>query len=338
MNIFIDESGNFLIPSEGKKNLSCAGALVVPELKQRALLKGYNQLKKKWPYGKGEIKGSQLNEEEVAAVIDLLIKHRCVFVVCATEMSLYTQDELDAYQQLQIDSFTRNSTDEHTEGLWNTMRKLQEDYRKMSSQLFVQSNILSGVLRKIIREVPTYFAFNAPTENSRIQWVIDAKNKEKKTRYEAAWEVIVGGVLQTQFLHEPPIGVKGGNYTYYDSAFMMEGADWPDYMPCPNIRGQRGGLMDLNAVLESMRFESSEKSLGLQLVDIVTNAFRRAVMGRLQLPGYKRMGELMIKVDEGALGLYQLAEERDAPIEQIGYHLPLEVIEQAAVDACKKRG
>src|ERR1035441_6085682 len=88
MLIFIDESGNFTIPASPKRNLSCVGALVVPETVHNDLVCDFVKLRTSWGGSQREVKGNTLNEEETAETISLLVERGCLFFVCATEMSL----------------------------------------------------------------------------------------------------------------------------------------------------------------------------------------------------------------------------------------------------------
>jgi hypothetical protein len=88
MLIFVDESGSFTIPAAGKRNLSCVGALIVSETTHNDLVSGFVKIRDTWAGLRQEIKGSELNEKQIAEVITLLIDQGCLFFVCATEMSL----------------------------------------------------------------------------------------------------------------------------------------------------------------------------------------------------------------------------------------------------------
>ena len=55
---------------------------------------------------------------------------------------------------------------------------------------------------------------------------------------------------------------------------------------------------------ESLSFVDSQNCCGLQLVDIVTSTFRRALMGRLRQRGYERLGELMRRLGPSPVELH----------------------------------
>lgn len=59
MLIFIDESGNFTIPPARKRNLSCVGALIVPETVHNDLMGAFVKLRDKWEVGRFPTRGKR---------------------------------------------------------------------------------------------------------------------------------------------------------------------------------------------------------------------------------------------------------------------------------------
>jgi hypothetical protein len=55
---------------------------------------------------------------------------------------------------------------------------------------------------------------------------------------------------------------------------------------------------------DSLSFPDSKNCCGLQLADILTSTFRRALMGRLQPSGYEHLGDLMRKLGSGPVELH----------------------------------
>jgi hypothetical protein len=64
---------------------------------------------------------------------------------------------------------------------------------------------------------------------------------------------------------------------------------------------------------ESLTFSASAGTAGLQLVDIVTNAFRRAMMGRLSFNGFERIGELMVRIGRSPFELHLFSSTTTLP-------------------------
>jgi hypothetical protein len=107
---------------------------------------------------------------------------------------------------------------------------------------------------------------------------------------------MAAGLIQTKGIESPGVAVEEGDYTFFRRSFMTPEATWPAHLPRPRSRGpfERGMIWNLKKVLyASLSFVDSKNCCGLQLADIVTSTFRRALMGRLQQAGYERLGELM---------------------------------------------
>jgi hypothetical protein len=105
---------------------------------------------------------------------------------------------------------------------------------------------------------------------------------------------------------------------------------WPAHLPNPETDGPRM-MFNLKTILhESMTFSDSTASEGLQLSDIITNAFRRALMGRLQRPSYDRLGELMRGLDTPPVVLHVLGEFAPKTLHTPQYEEAISVIESRA--------
>ncbi len=298
MLIFVDESGSFTRPQMGKRNLSCVGALVVPETIHNDLVCDFVNIRNAWGGTQQEVKGSALNEEQTAETISLLIERGCVFFVCATEMSVNSDSMIANFQKTQAEYITENVPHSAHPLLRRQVFRLRQTYEKMPAQLFLQSVLLTDLIFRVINQASIHFAMQRPCELGAFRWIIDGKDK-KKTAYEAAWELMAAGFIQTKGIEMPGVAVEEGDYTFFRRNFMSADATWPAQLPKPRSRGplERGMIWNLKKVLyESLSFINSQNCCGLQLVDIVTNAFRRALMGKLKRQGYERLGELMRKL------------------------------------------
>jgi len=56
---------------------------------------------------------------------------------------------------------------------------------------------------------------------------------------------------------------------------------------------------DLGKILKEIQFRKSEQEPGLQLVDVLTNALRRAMNGNLTRKGWEMIGRLMVQAEKG---------------------------------------
>jgi hypothetical protein len=333
MHIFIDESGSFVRPAAGR-NLSCVGALVVPDGRLQVLIRKFRQLVARWGLPEGEVKGRTLDEPKVAEVIALLVDAGCYFFVGATEMSVNEQAAVREFQDTQARLLTEDLTPEHSAEVREQAFRLRALHERMAPQLFLQSVVLTDVIKRVIDLASLRFALVGPArEAGAFHWVIDAKSGESRTPYEHAWQLLAGPFLQYQSLIAPGVRALEGDYSHFDRNFSRPTDSLPTYLPPPNTRrtGRPGATFNLSKVLyQSMQFMDSASSPGLQLADIVTNAFRRALMGRLQSAGYYRLGELMLRHDRATISFLQFRSSGDAKARIPEYDRPHDMIVRRA--------
>ena len=86
LHIFIDESGTFTGMGANTPAVSTLGALIIATHRLPKLFSKYARLRANLSKRKGEVKGSLLNEAQVAAVIEILRKNGAIF--CASMIDL----------------------------------------------------------------------------------------------------------------------------------------------------------------------------------------------------------------------------------------------------------
>src|SRR6267378_3032276 len=111
MYVFIDEAGNFQAPTPGHK-ISCIAALVVPEPFAATLFRKFRKTVAPWLGSAREVKGSQLDERRVAAIVKLLRRFDVLVFAACVDMGVHTQGMIDAHKHGQADSFLRAITKE----------------------------------------------------------------------------------------------------------------------------------------------------------------------------------------------------------------------------------
>lgn len=306
MLIFIDESGNFAFPTSAQRNLSCVGALVIPEAAHNNVVSEFVKLRSSWSPGAQELKGSTLSEQQTSQVIELLFQAGCVFFVCATEMSLNSESMIADFQRVQAEYVTDSITDAHHRFVRRKAFKIRGSLEGMATPLFLQSMLLTDLVRKVIDQASVHFAMQNPSELGAFRWFVDAKDKTK-TAYEVTWELMAASLIQTKGIEKPGVAVLEGDYSYFERSFMISANQWPAYLPNPRAArpAERGMMFNLGKVLyDSLSFPDSKNCCGLQLADILSSTFRRALMGRLQPSGYEHLGDLMRKLGPGPVDLH----------------------------------
>ena len=99
--------------------------------------------------------------------------------------------------------------------------------------------------------------------------------------------------MQTKSLDEPIPIAEGGDYRYFEKYFV----------PLPeHLHGlgkytssaRKEGAIDVRKIVMDVVSFDKPSDFGLELVDILTNASRRALMGNLQTEGFQHLGKLII--------------------------------------------
>jgi hypothetical protein len=109
MHIYIDESGIFRNPANQENVASCITALAVPTTKKKELFKQFKALTYNWKGDNGEVKGTNLDEPEIASVILLLQKFDVILELVIIDLGLHTEDEITKFKQLQANKMTQDS-------------------------------------------------------------------------------------------------------------------------------------------------------------------------------------------------------------------------------------
>ena len=309
MKIFIDESGNFLRPASAEHLVSCVAALVFPATAEASLFRELLTLRTSWGYD-AEVKGSSLDEAQVAAVIDLLRRHQAVSFVAAIDMAGHTEEEVILYQRVQAAKVVEHLSPEYRPEVATQIRALHDDMLTLPPQLFVQHRLMVELIPDIIRHATLYYVQRAPPELGRFDWVIDAKGRGI-SRMERVWTLVVMPAMEREFLHEPLVMLEDADYNHFDR-FAQENTDedrrhqeWLDStrsQPAPS--GRYATPISMNRVMqESFAFRNSREETGLQLADIVANAFARTLNGRLGPAGWKDLGRLLVRRVNGTVSL-----------------------------------
>jgi hypothetical protein len=295
LHIYIDESGSFSGVGQEGPAISVVGALILDDATLPKLFHRYERLRANFPKnGAGEVKGSKLDEHQVAAVIDLLRKNGAIFRPAFIDMADHVADDIAAHRAGRIASLGANLTEEHQPELRAAVADLQARMAAFSDPLYVQMVLTIDMLRHALEEMVSYHAQRNPKALAAFHWVVDAKQPTHVTDWEDWWSKTVVIWLQAASLAKPGAFFAEGDYRHFERfrfhelpAYVAEEAR---RLGVKSTQGIDLGLM----FTESFRFSSGIEP-GLELVDIVTNALRRALMGNnLEEVGWLPLRCLMI--------------------------------------------
>lgn len=290
MHIFIDESGTFTI-SPSRHAISVVGGLIIPDQQLVKVEKKYAAIRSRLVTSGDEIKGRLLSEREVASVVALLRRHEVIFEVTAIDMGIHDAARVGAHKKAQEEAITKRLTEDHHPGMRAGVMGLRKRLERITLQLYVQSVVTFDLIPRLIEHGTLYYSQRRPQELGSFHWVADAKEKGRITEWEDWWSFVVMPMLQAKSLREPMAMFDQGDYSYFERF----SAKIPAYLK-PHGRDSTGAndATDVKKLMtESFRF-SCEAEPGLELVDILVNGTRRALMGNLKLEGWRGIPNLMI--------------------------------------------
>jgi hypothetical protein len=312
MQIYIDEAGNFVAPADGRSLYSLVLALIIPSSIENGLFQQFLRLRDGWPNNTVEIKGSTLGEAQAAELIDLVSRYDVFAKFFAVDMATHDDGVVSPFKARQADAVTAHLTPDHHPTIVAQLRGLADAIRRMPNQLFVQAFLVIELVLKVIEESTLYYVQRFPADLGSIEWIIDQKNRTI-TEMEETWSTLILPMSEGHFAQHPLPTLKEADYSHFDARYgigpkdeeMKRHIEWTREAYGIHDTDRPPGLNAGLLLGEQRKFADSAGSLGLQLADMLATILRRALNNRLQLPGWKDYGRLLIR-------------DRSTPILQLG--------------------
>jgi hypothetical protein len=279
VHVFIDESGSFAGFHEG--SISVVGALAIPDVLLSKIVKKYEKFRKDLPKENGEVKGRLLKEKQVDKIVTVLARNEAVFEVTALDLGLHNEGAACDYQRKlseQMLAKVRNFRDD----VRPQVQAASEYINKAPVNLFLQALTTFDVLHRVISRVTSFYAQRKPYELGSFSWIVDGKDPAKVTKWEEWWAHYAQGALATMSKRKGAWMLPAefhADYSFYDKFSVTD----PD--------GESGTSLKL--LLKDIRFWSDIQA-GLEFVDVLSNAVRRALTSKLQKEGWQNIHRLMI--------------------------------------------
>ena len=310
MHIFIDESGNFVIPNVSTPKISSVVSLTIPDEYLENIYQEYSSLKTTWSFD-GEAKGSELNEKQISDVILLLRKQNVLVEIVCLDIATHSKEGVEEYKVAQADKLIENLTDEHHQNMIVQLYNYRDRLINLPNQLFLQAMITIQLIKRILENSTLYYSQCMPKELGSFNWVIDAKDSNvNKTNYEDLWSTLLMPILQTNF----KLGqFKNGDYSYF-TKYDVASEDMTDFQKSLRSKNSIGATDIKKLISESLSFEDSSSIIGLQLVDVIASAFNRAMNGNLKPKGWRHLGALMGQ--EPSMLLFDTSNKGDIKMNQ----------------------
>lgn len=319
MYIFIDETGSFQVPSRPNQ-LSCVAALLVPESFAKTLFRRVRRRFGEWRVDGGEVKGRQLSEREMAEVIGVVRRFDVLLISVAIDMGLHTDAGISQHRSNQSHTIRKGVAPTMRAELRGRLEGLARRVDELPNQLYVQSVLLTTLAQAVLEIGTLYYAQRIPRTLGAFTWRIDAKDA-KPTNYETLWTEVVGPFLQSRSLSSPLEQLVGADYSAFEK-FCGESPEAPAHLKTRvSNPSEPFQFIKMNALLADLKFCRSHLLTGLQIVDILAAAIRRACNGTLRPAGWKGLGRLMPTPKRGTSAVRLLAledlEDRDLPYARV---------------------
>jgi hypothetical protein len=177
----------------------------------------------------------------------------------------------------------------------------------MTDQLYVQSTVTFHLIATVIETSTLFYAQRRPAELGNFHWVIDGKDRNRITDWEDWWSFVVRPMLQAKSLRAPMIMLQDADYSHFERFDTTIGDHLKPYIPDRPSDNARAQATDINKLMtESFRFCSGVEP-GLEMVDVLVNATRRAMMGHLEVGGWSLIPSLMVHRKHHYIGMVELS-------------------------------
>lgn len=291
MEIFIDESGSFVIPDIPKTKVSSVTSLIVPSQYIDDVKSRFVALRQSWKLG-DEAKGSQLTETQVSDVIRLLRNYRVIVDIVCLDVGLHTASGVSQFKSTQAAKILENLTEVHQQSMVEHLGGLQNRLNALPNQLFLQAMVSILLVERLLENGTIYYSQILPKELARFGWSIDAKNSNSgRTSFEELWTTLLMPFLECNYSLPQ---LDEGDYSHF-APFEVEITDMTDHQKSLQSEQSIGGVDIKKLISQNLSFDNSFTSEGLQLVDIVSSAFSRAMNGTLGTKGWRHLGALMVQ-------------------------------------------
>jgi hypothetical protein len=296
LHIFIDESGSFT--GYHDQSLSLVGALAIPDGKLGFISRKYAKIRSRLTEN-GEVKGRLLNEIQINDVVTMLARNEVLFEVTVIDLGFHKESEIAKRRQEHAD-YMLSRLDRFRGPDRGDVEKASHQILVTSLPLYIQAMVTFDVLHNVINNIPLYFSQRQPHELGKFVWVVDGKDPRKVTNWEMWLSLYARGALATMSKRRPGMVLEGADYSYFDR--------FSGYTTEPS--GEVVEATDLQLLLADLRFSPAAEP-GLELVDILVNATRRALIGSLSRAGWRQIPRLMAHRKESYIHFIMLAEGAD---------------------------
>ncbi len=318
MYIFVDESGTFAHTK--RENAWCTvAAFVLPESKRRPLDRLLSAMR--FRHGGGqEVKLGAISERDFITFLNNLERLGGVAFAVATDVSLHRIAAIQRHQEGQVEAIRKNLGKMLYEEGRQAVSSLADEIASLPLQLYTQLVLQTELFHTVLRWAPFYYAQRLPAALANFRWRVDQKDRIPNP-YEKAFKKILPGLLQTKFLHDPPIFLKEADYRHFEKFEYAPGTE-PTYLRDTyglNIDTSGGGNINLGKLIyDDFSYVDSQTCSGVQVADLVASGIRRVLRSSFDSPERVAwaLGRNMVQAREGLFPLRLLSLDRSGQVDE----------------------
>ena len=150
VDIFIDESGAFAEVPPAREKFCAVTAAVIRSSLVPVLTERFAELRTSWGVG-CEIKGSALNERQMAQAVRLFAAYDVTAVVSIIDTGQHPPELLRAFCDGQADKIAAATTPQHPASLTAAFRADAERWRRLSGPSVMQIHLTLSAVENVIR-------------------------------------------------------------------------------------------------------------------------------------------------------------------------------------------
>jgi hypothetical protein len=299
VHIFIDEAGSFILRAPTTR-YSCIGALVIPSARVAEVEAVVAAFKLRLGIC-GELKGSHLNETQVEALLEVLAPFDLLFEVTAFDSHVQPVDALHEHKMASAAGMTLHLTPRHHPSLRKQLEELKAELEAYPDQLYTQASLTCVLIHRAVTRAMLYYVQRDPSELASFAWQHDPKagtpSRRRYGTYDRFFDAVIRPWLQHTSLENPAPVLEGADYSHFQP-YLME---TPAYLQRPVVKGKERSpfVWDLKKMMADFSFPKSEDSLGLQLVDVLTNAVKRTLNRQIHPKATVAIPRLMVQPMKG---------------------------------------
>jgi Protein of unknown function (DUF3800) len=311
MHIYIDESGTFTIPALKKPAMSCVAALVIPDQVHDEVMSRFEALTASFALDGNDLKGRILDEMQIGAVIQLLSQYDVIVEATAVEMCMQTVKGIHRHKVGQADGLIANLGPEHHISLVDDLNIWRRKVLTLPNQLYVQAVCTWELVANTVQKSTLYYCQHLPAELGSFRWFVDSKDKTRISMYDELWSTLLVGALQAKSFRKPLLQLVEGDYTAFERFQGSESETPAHLVQATGMKFPFQYVRMKSIVKENFRVGTPAEFVGLQVVDIVANALRRALNGNLRREGWEGIAGLMVQSLRGTqvLNLIDLSNQ-----------------------------